>query len=468
VRPETALGRLVLDELPAQEGQPQGDQRHRVVLAHQHAQPVVQRVAPDAVRERLLGPARVGLRVVLERSQQLGVSELGAHVAGKQDAERCAVEAQVLLGHALQVGGRGATDATHVLGLELQAGRQRFVVAELARLALHGLLLADLVGHEVHARALELGLGGSKGAHALDLAADRGQRGLQVFGLERGVHEEQPRVERRVGAGGHCVHELLAILHVAVQARALAAAQHRREQVEVGGVGLVEARDRERQTEQGLLEAPAQHFDARAFGLTLGRARMRQLGARLRVAEGLLDLGQHRVRIDIADHHEGHVVRHVPAPVEVEHLLAREAAHRRLGADHRQPVGMLAVGQREHALREHPVRRVLAASDLLDDHLALAQELVGIEGRETHGVGQHVDPGRGIAAGHGDVVDGHVERGEGVDVPARRLDRARDLADRAALGAFEEHVLEDVGHAGLVGPLVRAAHPHPHVQGHDG
>ena len=91
-----------------------------------------------------------------------------------------------------------------------------------------------------------------------------------------------------------------------------------------------------------------------------------------------------------------------------------------------------------------------------------------VEGRVQHRVGEHVDADRGVPARHRDVVDGHVVRGEGVDVAARALDRGRDLAHAALLGALEQHVLVDVRHAPLLGPLVGAAGAHPDVQRHDG
>ena len=195
---------------------------------------------------------------------------------------------------------------------------------------------------------------------------------------------------------------------------------------------------------------------------------MGQVVPGLRPGEGASDLLEHRVRIDVADDDEAHVVGRVPARVEVQELLAREALHALLGADHGQAVGVRGVGRVEEGLRERAARRVLAAPDLLEHDLGLASQLVGVEGGVLHGVGQHVDPDVDVAAGHRDVVDGHVERGEGVDVSARGLDRAGDLAHCTPLRPLEEHVLEDVRHARLLLALVRAAHAHPHVQGNDG
>jgi len=45
--------------------------------------------------------------------------------------------------------------------------------------------------------------------------------------------------------------------------------------------------------------------------------------------------------------------------------------------------------------------------------------------------------------------------------------RPRDLAGAAPAGPLEEHVLVQMREAGLVGPLVGTADPHPHLNRHD-
>ena len=58
---------------------------------------------------------------------------------------------------------------------------------------------------------------------------------------------------------------------------------------------------------------------------------------------------------------------------------------------------------------------------------------------------------------HLDVVGGLLARGVGVDVAADRLDLLGDLRGRAALGALERHVLEEVRDAVLRSALVARA-----------
>jgi hypothetical protein len=52
-----------------------------------------------------------------------------------------------------------------------------------------------------------------------------------------------------------------------------------------------------------------------------------------------------------------------------------------------------------------------------------------------------------------DVVAGVFLGGDGVELPADRIDLLRDVLGRAVLGALEEHVLDEVGDAGLTHQL---------------
>lgn len=122
---------------------------------------------------------------------------------------------------------------------------------------------------------------------------------------------------------------------------------------------------------------------------------------------------------------------------------------------------MRAVDGGEDRVGQHVVGLVLRAVDLLEHHVHLACQLLRIEDRVLHRVGEDVDPHAELAGGEGGVVAGHVEGREGVDAAAHALHRARDLAHVAALGALEEHVLVEVGQALLAGALVRRAHVRP-------
>ena len=101
--------------------------------------------------------------------------------------------------------------------------------------------------------------------------------GVDLVGVELRVDDEEPRVERRVGAGVDAVHELRAVLHLAVEARAVAAAEHHAEQVEVRRVGVLEVGDLPGDTEQRLLELARHDRRARRGLRGLGRARVREV-----------------------------------------------------------------------------------------------------------------------------------------------------------------------------------------------
>src|SRR5213078_1334477 len=83
--------------------------------------------------------------------------------------------------------------------------------------------------------------------------------------------------------------------------------------------------------------------------------------------------------------------------------------------------------------------------------------------RIPYQVGEHVQRLGQVGVEHPGLERGRVARGVGVERAAPRLERQRDLLCRAALGALEHHVLEQVGHAHLGAGLVgaRTAHPDP-------
>ena len=104
------------------------------------------------------------------------------------------------------------------------------------------------------------------------------------------------------------------------------------------------------------------------------------------------------------------------------------------------------------------VGRVVGLADLLQDHAALALQLLGVEGRVLQDVGEDVDGERHVVLQHLGVVGGLLARGVGVEVAADLLDLARRCRGRCArLGALEGHVLEQVGDAVVLRRLVAGA-----------
>ncbi len=103
------------------------------------------------------------------------------------------------------------------------------------------------------------------------------------------------------------------------------------------------------------------------------------------------------------------------------------------------------------------VRRVVRLADLLQDHAALAFQLLRLEGRVGQDVADDVGAQRGVLLQQLDVIGGLLARGVGVDVAAHRLDLLGDLRRGAALGALEGHVFEEVRDAVLLRGLVARA-----------
>ena len=117
-------------------------------------------------------------------------------------------------------------------------------------------------------------------------------------------------------------------------------------------------------------------------------------------------------------------------------------------------------------LVDQVVGRVLDHLDLFEDDLLLALDFIGDEGRTQDDVGEQIDGKRQVLVEHLDVVAGVFLRGEGVELPADRIDRLRDVLGGALLGAFEEHVLDEMRDAAALVALVPRAPHQPDTDRH--
>ena len=223
----------------------------------------------------------------------------------------------------------------------------------------------------------------------------------------------------------------------------------------------------EAEAQVGLLDVLRAHAGAGLKLLRLHRAT--GLGCRAGApgsSEVFLDLGEGLVAIQITVNHQHDLVGAVVSLVEGQNARAIHPSHRGLGSQHGAPVGMALVGEVEHLARQSPPRLVLAAVDLLDDHLDLALQLDRVEGRVPQGIGEHVEPLREEAGGENQVVDGLIVRGPGVDLAPASLDIPSDLTRRASTGTLEEEMLVKVGQAFLAGAFVGRSDLHPGLQRH--
>ena len=90
------------------------------------------------------------------------------------------------------------------------------------------------------------------------------------------------------------------------------------------------------------------------------------------------------------------------------------------------------------------VGRVLDLRDLLEDHRALPVDLLRVEIRLEKDVRKDVQGERKVLPQHLRVVAGVLLAGEGIEHAADRVDLLGDLLGRAAPGALEEQVLQEV------------------------
>jgi hypothetical protein len=92
----------------------------------------------------------------------------------------------------------------------------------------------------------------------------------------------------------------------------------------------------------------------------------------------------------------------------------------------------------------HVVGGVVVHPDLLEDHGPLRVDVVLGELGEAQHVGQDVDRQLEVAVERPGVEAGVLLGGEGVGLAADRVHQLGDVPGRAALGALEQHVLEEV------------------------
>jgi len=109
------------------------------------------------------------------------------------------------------------------------------------------------------------------------------------------------------------------------------------------------------------------------------------------------------------------------------------------------------------------IRAVLLHLDLFQDDALFLFDVLVAEERVKHQVGQHVEGARQVLVENLGVEAHQLLAGEGVQVAADRIHRARDLLRRAIRGALEQHVLDEVGDAVAIRGLAPRAGGDPHA-----
>ncbi len=109
-----------------------------------------------------------------------------------------------------------------------------------------------------------------------------------------------------------------------------------------------------------------------------------------------------------------------------------------------RPSGWVGIGGLLEPVEDDVIRRVVGLADLLQDHAALALQLLRLEGGVGQDVADDVGGQRGVFFQDLGVVGGLLAGGVGVEMAADGFDLFGDLGGRAAFGTFEGHVLEEM------------------------
>jgi hypothetical protein len=278
-----------------------------------------------------------------------------------------------------------------------------------------------------------------------------------------GLDDELACQRQHVGRAGGVVGQAAALADLVQQRRAHAFAQQRRGQ-HVGQVRLVAQRGR-LETQHGVALRTAAHAAQLQAALPDGVGH--RVGAASRHgAESGLDAAEEALGI----HRPGHGHHHVAGGVLLAHVgqqvFALEALQVGAVADDGLARGVQAVAGAVEELEGHRGRVFLELGELVQDHLALALQLVGREAAVQHDVGQQLDEGRQVLRQAFDVEGCVVLVGVGVDLGAQALGVEVDALAVARGRALEGHVLHHVADAVQPPRLVLAAGADEHAQAH--
>ncbi len=284
------------------------------------------------------------------------------------------------------------------------------------------------------------------------LQRDRHQlRRLALAGA--GVDAEQARIHVRRGERVDRIDQPALLPHLLEQPRRHAAAEQGREQQGRVVVGIAIGDRGEAEHDMHLVEVA--RLAELAAPVEAG-AHRRRLHAR-QVGEMAVHQVQNMRVLQPPRRGDHHVIGGIVPPHVAGQRRAREAPDHLLGAEHRPAHRLRGERRLLEMVEDDVVRRVVRLADLLQDHPALALQLLGLEGRVGQDVADDVGGERRVLLQHLDVVGGLLARGVGVDMPAHRLDLLGDLGGAAPLGALEGHVFEEMRDAVLLRQLVARA-----------
>ena len=216
----------------------------------------------------------------------------------------------------------------------------------------------------------------------------------------------------------------------------------------------------------GLAHVPAERPRAHLATVRLGGGRIHGAGRRRPPAVRRAALREHLLLVHVAHQGDDGPLRHVARGVVAVHVGTGEAGEVLLVPDAPAADAVVVVHHLVQRLRGDRAGVVQLAPGLLDDHLQLAAELVGVDGRVHQRVALDGDRLAQVVGREHHVVGGVIVAGAGVEVAAGGLGVPGDLPRPAARRALEEHVLQ---HVRDPGPAVRfVEEPGLHVGHHGG
>jgi len=188
-------------------------------------------------------------------------------------------------------------------------------------------------------------------------------------------------------------------------------------------------------------------------------------GAGRKRVEGMLNLGDEGVMVDVAGGGEDHVWWGEAAGILVEDDLLGEAADGLCGAEDGAAEGVALPEILGEELVDEVVGVVFVDLDLFEDDALFLGDVVGREGGVQDEVGEEVERGGDVFVEDLDVETDGLFAGEGVEIATDGVDFAGEVLGGAGGGALEDHVLDEVRDAVGGGGLVAGAAVDPDTHG---
>ena len=137
-------------------------------------------------------------------------------------------------------------------------------------------------------------------------------------------------------------------------------------------------------------------------------------------------------------------------------------------ADRRFAVVVPFIGAGHHALREDPLRIVFARLEFVADDGHFREKVLALDVAVEQPIGLELDAELEVVVGcgHGFEVIGAVDPGGAVEAGAMIAEGLRHVG--MGRSALEDHVLQQVGHAGFAVAFVAGADKDGHIDGDGG